>query len=274
METIKVELKGAATSYSNFTRPSFDSEDFQRGKTDVLKFEDGLTNYDDTFKKDQLSKNPVKTKAVTKIKNPTSKLNSIKPKKTAPKKNKSVMKKPKAKATKVTKSKTTKKQDIKKSSKKGNVENFPKIILYQGPISKELESMLNVHSTPSEEQRDTSSNSHDYDANETKRSNIPHLTKTTAKYKSDTSNDEFAESGRDFIKKSKISKGSKKYSIKGYDDIDYIDDSKGEKKTIKKKTEKGKKKFSVLLDPRELSHGKSIAQTKDESGTCLKALLF
>lgn len=273
METIKVELKGAATSYSNFTKPSFDFEDFHRGKTDLLKFEDGLTNYDDTFKKDQLSKNPAKIKAVTKIKTPTSKLNSIKPKKTAPKKIKSVVRKPRAKAAKVSKSKTTKKQDKKKSSKKGNVENFPKIILYQGPISKELESMLNVHSTPSEEQRDTSSNSRDNDANETKRSNIPHITKTTAE-KSDTNNDEFAESGRDFIKKSKISKGSKKYSIKGYDDIDYIDDSKGEKKTIKKKTEKGKKKFSVLLDPRELSHGKSIAQTKDESGTCLKALLF
>ena len=80
METIKVELKGAATSYSNFTKPSFDFEDFHRGKTDLLKFEDGLTNYDDTFKKDQLSKNPAKIKAVTKIKTPTSKLNSIKPK--------------------------------------------------------------------------------------------------------------------------------------------------------------------------------------------------
>ena len=67
METIKVELKGAATSYSNFTKPSFDFEDFHRGKTDLLKFEDGLTNYDDTFKKAQLSKNPAIIKAVTKI---------------------------------------------------------------------------------------------------------------------------------------------------------------------------------------------------------------
>ena len=112
METISVVVQGNASTTSNFTKLKGDEMEVVRPeKAGVLNFQRAATesNVDDSIKKHKLTGiNKVQTKKMHKKK-----------------------------------SKHTKKRKFNKSKKS----QFPKIILYQGPISKALENILTARSS-------------------------------------------------------------------------------------------------------------------------------
>ena len=231
METISVDVNGKTSSYNNFTKVDKGEPELIRGKkVDTLKFEDGLVGSEEASKKS--------------MENLKKKKKSLKKKK-----KKKTKKSKKSNKSKKHKSKSTKKAS-KKSSKKSNINQFPKIILYQGPISKALENMLNVQSTPSRQLRQLTSDipmTFEQATADIKRSNIERAPSKLEEEDEDEDDDnDFELDMTKFDKKSKLAKGKssqqRKYSVKGYSD------GKLDRKSLqskKSKSEGAKKKYFV-----------------------------
>ncbi|XP_057289792.1 uncharacterized protein DDB_G0284459-like isoform X2 [Hydractinia symbiolongicarpus] len=140
----------------------------------------------------------------------------------------------------------------KKRSKKNKLaKHFPKIILYQGPISKALENILKARSTSYNPRFINAPMSFEEATADIKRSSISKENKKASKVfrdEEDESDEEEEEEEerdekKDSSKKSKVAaKAQRKYTVKGFQDA-----SKPVRKSTKgeSKTEIGRKKFAV-----------------------------
>ncbi|XP_065646872.1 uncharacterized protein LOC101238528 isoform X11 [Hydra vulgaris] len=203
METISVDIQGNASTTSNFNKVIGDSSEIVRPeKTNVLKFQESSVenNVDDSIKKHK----------VTEIKE-------------------------------VQKKKSNKKKNSKKkSAKKTKKSHFPKIILYQGPISKALENILTAKiSTKRQLQnRVVTPMTFEEATADIKRSSITHP--KTNNVPANRSQDKNTEEDNQ-VKKSKLhKKAPKKYVIKGY-----TDSLKADKKSYGTKKDKVKASFGT-----------------------------
>nr|XP_047134558.1 uncharacterized protein LOC101238528 isoform X1 [Hydra vulgaris] len=204
METISVDIQGNASTTSNFNKVIGDSSEIVRPeKTNVLKFQESSieNNVDDSIKKHK----------VTEIKE-------------------------------VKKKKSNKKKNLKKkSAKKTKKSHFPKIILYQGPISKALENILTAKiSTKRQLQnRVVTPMTFEEATADIKRSSITHP--KTNNVPANRSQEKNTEEDNQ-VKKSKLhKKAPKKYVIKGY-----TDSLKADKKSYGTKKDKVKASFGTI----------------------------